>query len=432
MSTAATFTYLDVELDAEQATVTCRYRLEFDEFTEIAHLPGADLTRPGCSEAAELYFLLAGVSYFKTGAPARIDLGQLGTTATTREFLRSFYVHGLGEFALKNNLDLTDLEVVGPDASPSPSPSSFDVGRMLIPFGGGLDSIVTVAELAPRSDHAALFVAERPGARFEALEAAAAVTGLPILRAERSLDDKVFESARRGYLNGHVPVTGILSALGVLTALAHGYGALAMSNEQSASSATTTGPFGDVNHQWSKGLEFETGFRRLVAERIGAFEYFSWLRNRSELSIAQRFAELTEYHSVFRSCNRAFHQDPASRLDHWCGVCDKCLFIDLALSPHLSPAQLQDIFDQREPLENPALEAQLEILVGVNEGIRPFECVGDEEECREALHLAAHRPDRADNLMLQNLAQRTPESQGDSPSSLTFIPDRYATPTRLV
>ncbi len=332
---------------------------------------------------------------------------------------------------MKNGLDLSGLTIEGPEASDRSTAEGFDPDSVLIPFGGGLDSIVTVAELAPQTKRAALFVAERPGARFEALEAAAAVTGLPVLRAERSLDEKVLTSSAHGYLNGHVPVTGILSALGVLTAVAHGFGALAMSNERSASSATTGGPFGDVNHQWSKGAAFEEGFRALVGARLQGFEYFSWLRDRSEGSIAAVFATLRDYHPVFRSCNRSFHQDPAARLDHWCGVCDKCLFIDLVLAPFLSAHELEAIFGQPEPLENEDLREQLAILVGAHEGTRPFECVGDEAECAEALLATAQRPDRADSPLIQGLADQLSPPPHDDHDSPTWIPERYAPRHRL-
>ena len=71
-----------------------------------------------------------------------------------------------------------------------------------------------------------------------------------------------------------------------------------------------------MNHQWSKGDEFERGFAELVAGALGPeLSVFSYLRPRSELWVAERFAELTRYHRAFRSCNRAFHQDPGQRVD---------------------------------------------------------------------------------------------------------------------
>ena len=115
--------------------------------------------------AVRILYLLAGVSYYKTSAAAVIDLGDLPTTAAERDFLRTFYVNGLGEFAYRNGLDLRGLRVEGPDAGREPrrSHSNPAPGRPLIPFGGGIDSIVTVAALAP--DHPGRRAVRRRAAR---------------------------------------------------------------------------------------------------------------------------------------------------------------------------------------------------------------------------------------------------------------------------
>jgi hypothetical protein len=133
---------------------------------------------------------------------------------------------------------------------------------------------------------------------------------------------------------------------------------------------------------------------------------FSYLRPRTALWVAERFARLPQYHHAFRSCNRAFHQDPARRLDHWCGVCDKCAFIDLILAPFMSPEQLRAVFAADggggEPLDNPDLAPKFRALLG--SGTKPFECVGEVNECRAAVVLAARRPDRVDSALLAELA----------------------------
>ena len=63
-----------------------------------------------------MLFLLAGVSYYKTTAARVIDLGSTISTPDERAFLTRYYVHGLGEFAYRNNIELSDLVVEGPDA----------------------------------------------------------------------------------------------------------------------------------------------------------------------------------------------------------------------------------------------------------------------------------------------------------------------------
>ncbi len=368
---------------------------------------GAPPAPPEAADAAaRLVHLLGGVSYYKTAAPPVIDLGDLATTGAERSFLRTYYVDGLGEMAHRNGLDLSGLEVVGPDLGQRvPAACTPAAGRPLVPFGGGIDSVVTAEEVRAVHPDTTLFVVSRPGDRFAALEAALDATGLPVVRAERRIDDAVLRSTEQGFLNGHVPVTGILSAVAILAAVLGGHDAVVMANEWSASSATLHVGGRAVNHQWSKGLAFERGFRELVTAALGTgVDYFSLLRPRSELWVAERFARLPRYHRAFCSCNRAFIIDPARRLDRWCGTCDKCCFIDLVLAPFLDPATLSGVFEGDEPLARGELDGRFRGLVGLGEA-KPFECVGDVEESRAALTLAAARPDRAGTPLLQALAR---------------------------
>jgi hypothetical protein len=214
-------------------------------------------------------FLLAGVSYYKTAAPPVIDLGETALSETELAFLREFYLQGLGEFGYRNHLDLSSLRIEArrapaeaatlPEAQAEPSGER----RALVPFGGGIDSIVVVERVRRLAD-VALFVVNRPDDRFAAIEAPAAVTGLPVVRAEREIDPQLLRSAELGFLNGHVPVTGILSAIAVLAAVLEDRDAVVMSNEWSASVPTLEYDGRPVNHQFSKSDIFEAAFRDVL------------------------------------------------------------------------------------------------------------------------------------------------------------------------
>jgi UDP-N-acetyl-alpha-D-muramoyl-L-alanyl-L-glutamate epimerase len=225
-----------------------------------------------------------------------------------------------------------------------------------------------------------------------------------------------------GFLNGHVPVTGIISAIAVLAAVLDDRDAVVMSNEWSASIPTLEYQGRPVNHQYSKSEAFERGFRGVLArtpglpDYLGLPEYFSWLRDRTELWVGREFAALGQYHSTFRSCNKAFYSDRARRLDHWCGQCDKCCFIDLILAPFLSEEALGRIFQVAgEPLRDPGLRGKFRALLGA--GAKPFECVGEVNECRAAVLIAARRPDRAGDRLLQELAAEV-RTWPDAPSEI--------------
>ena len=430
------FRYRDYAADADRGVLTCRYELDGREFTErITLQPGGRWHTEEARAAARLVFLLAGVSYYKTAAPPVIDFGDTALTAAEEAFLREFYLQGLGEFAFRNNLDLTSLKLEARRAAAQPSAPQEPSGprRVLVPFGGGIDSIVTVEQVRQRAD-VALFVVSRPGDRFDAIEQPAAVTGLPVVRAEREIDPQLLRSAELGFLNGHVPVTGILSAIAVLAAVLEDRAAVVMSNEWSASVPTLEHDGRPVNHQFSKSEEFEAAFRGVLADQRRLPEYFSWLRDRTELWVAREFAELRPYHGSFRSCNKAFYAERARRFAYWCGQCDKCCFIDLILAPFLPAGALRRIFAVAgEPLADPGLAARFRSLLGA--GAKPFECVGEVTECRAAVLLAARRDDRADTALLQELAAEVagwPDTPSEAeigamlrPVGRSLVPGRY-------
>jgi hypothetical protein len=430
------FRYEGFAADAERGVLTCRYSLDGREFAEhVAMAPGPGWRNEQARAAARLVFLLAGVSYYKTAAPPVIDLGPTALTDAELAFLREFYLQGLGEFAYRNALDLTDLRIEASRAAATPAtPAAREIRRALVPFGGGIDSIVVVERVRRLAD-AALFVVNRPADRFEAIEAPAAVTGLPIIRAEREIDPQLLRSAELGFLNGHVPVTGILSAIAVLAAVLTGRDAVVMSNEWSASIPTLEHDGRQVNHQYSKGDAFEAALRGVLADSPAPMpQYFSWLRDRTELWVGREFAALEAYHGSFRSCNKAFYSDPARRFDHWCGRCDKCCFIDLILAPFIPAADLRRIFAQTgEPLDDPGLAGKFLALLGA--GRKPFECVGEVNECRAAVLLAAQRDDRAGAGLLKRLAAQVagwPDGPSEAeiaamlrPVGENFIPAGY-------
>ena len=432
-----TFCYQGFELDPAGTRLSCHYAEGGRRFVERFELDVPPAARAGDSTAedvvaaARLVHLLAGVSYYKTSAPPVVDLGE-ASSEEERSFLRHFYLEGLGEFAYRNGLDLSGLEVRSgpgdrardravdrprgreggettrcPDRTPRP----------LVPFGGGIDSIVTVEEVRRRAPDTALLVVSHGGRRFAAVEEPAAATGLPVVRVDRHLDPQVLKSRELGFFNGHVPVTGIYSAVATWAAAVAGRNLVVMSNEWSASAGNVVASGRAINHQYSKSLDFEQRFRDRLAETVGSVEYFSYLRARSELWVAQRFARLPAFHPLFRSCNRAFHVDPGARLVEWCGQCDKCCFIDLVLAPFVPAERLAAIFGGAEPLDDPGLLERFRTLIAASGSTKPWECVGEPGECRAAAVLAADRPDRAGSTSLRRLAAESARLLDQDPRS---------------
>jgi UDP-N-acetyl-alpha-D-muramoyl-L-alanyl-L-glutamate epimerase len=99
---------------------------------------------------------------------------------------------------------------------------------------------------------------------------------------------------------------------------------------------------------------------------------------------------------------------------------------------------LEAVFAGDEPLQNPVNEDRFRTLLGLGTGFKPFECVGDIDECRAALALVARRADRAADELVRRLQSELGDAAPVDPLALLQprgthrIPDRYAPPDLLV
>ena len=86
--------------------------------------------------------------------------------------------------------------------------------------------------------------------------------------------------------------------------------------------------------------------------------------------------------------------------DGWCGRCDKCRFVQLALAPFMDRAQLVvDLgFDALGDATQVAGFAAM-----LDPATKPFECVGTVDEVRLALDLLAARDDWRDAAAVRAL-----------------------------
>ncbi len=397
---AELFSYVDLDVSAD--TLTGTYDLDGRTFVETVTFEGVkSLEAPAVVALAQLWYLVAGLSYYKAGAARRIDVGTTPLGTQGRRLLKAALSDGLGEFAYRNQIPLSDVTIEGRTGI-EPFEPFVDPSRVLTPFGGGIDSVVTTERLRGAVDQT-LFVVSPSTGRFAPLEETAAVTGLEIVRASRTLDPQIVRGDE-SFFNGHVPVTAMVTLLAAVAAVASGRGGVALSNEYSSSAANLRWYNSDINHQWSKSWHAENLIGHAIAERVGdELVVASFLRDRSELWVAQVFSELEQYHHVFRSCNRAFAQVPGQRSPQWCGECDKCLFVNLVLAPFMSRPALRAIFSS-EPLSDPARDAQLRTLVGLGAEHKPFECVGDPDESAVALTEVSHHEEWSDVTALVVLA----------------------------
>ena len=384
------FRFVGWRLEPATGLIDLGYALDGDELHERVELgapvAGLDPARMEALErAVALLHLIAGVSYYKTCFAPEISVETDLPDPELAAFLHRLYTRGLAECRFVNDLRGHEIPPFPSTGTGAPKAGPAGLGdRPLVPIGGGKDSIVALEAVRGAGREPLLFSVGKAPAVVRTVE----VAGLPHVAVTRVLDPHLLELNRRGALNGHVPVTAVVSCLAVIAALVHGAGAVVMADERSASAASLTWDGIEVNHQYSKSWDFERRFAASVAGHVAAdLDYFSLLRPWAELAIARRFAALPAYHRAFVSCNRAFLLDRDRRTPSWCGDCPKCRFVALALAPFLDRDRIVSIMGSDllgDPTQLPGFAA----LLGI-EADKPLECVGEVEESRVAMRLLA-------------------------------------------
>jgi UDP-N-acetyl-alpha-D-muramoyl-L-alanyl-L-glutamate epimerase len=429
------FRFVGREID-ERGAIKLRYALDEEiEFVEEFDLPSG--TRVSAEDRRRIDGLLsllhwvAGVSYFKTAVPEEVRCESGPPPAAAAALLEALYSEGLGEFAFVNGLRALPRPgfrggaVAASTADHGRQPDS----RVLVPVGGGKDSIVALETMRRSGRELVLFSV----GNASAIARTAGVSGLPHLIAQRRLDPGLGALNDAGALNGHVPITAIVACVALLSAALHGCGSVAMANERSASVGNLRWDGIDVNHQFSKSLRAEHLLRAAVAEVAPGLEIFSVLRPASELAIARAFARLPAYHSAFTSCNAIFRLDPALRTASWCCDCPKCRFVFLILAPFSDPGHLEAVFG----CDMLADERQFGgfALLTATGGNKPFECVGEEEESLAAIRMLAEDPRWREHSVIRRLvADVVPGFPADagSPEATLALSEDHAVPAALM
>jgi hypothetical protein len=377
---------------------------------------------------ARLVALAAGTSYYKVAAPTTIAVMLGPITAAEAMFVRELYDHGMREFAARNDLPVPldqrwELEIdasraptrVTPDERPTSASDGLAAAGALVPVGGGKDSALVLSVLGDRAVAFTINATEAP-------RRVAAAAGLTLHTAARRLDPALRDWNERGALNGHIPVTAVVTAISALAARAHGCTDVVLGNERSASEPTRWVGGQAVNHQWAKSLIAEDLTQgALDAVSGGRLRTFSILRPFTEVAIASGLVTDEAQLGAFLSCNEAFTiwRPTAQRAEGtWCLNCPKCRFTTLMMAPHLSPERFEEIFGGR-PLHDPdQAEGYRELWDEVS---KPYECVGEMVESAAAMAELAGRDAWADAAVVRLTGESATAYAGDHHSSLAAL-----------
>ena len=409
------FSYKKYDFNPTTGVLSLYYTLDTYSFCEKITFPHAPFSlNENQKKALDNIFFLThialGISYYKTFCPEKLEI--LSGTLTQDEalFFNKFYLEGLGEFAVRNGLNLQNKIHFPFKQNFKREILHFELDKkFLIPIGGGKDSCVTL-ELLKRTqqDLTAISVGTAKPIQ-ECIQKA----DVPSLLITRKIDKKLLELNQEGKVyNGHVPITGLLAFLLWASAVLYNYKYIAMSTESSANSGNLMQGNLKINHQYSKSYDFEYDFYKICQAITPKFLYFSLLRPLLEIKIGSLFATYCKkYFSVFTSCNKAFKLDKTKRLDRWCGCCDKCRFVFLILAPFMNKEDLIAAVGTNPLNDLSNLDGYKELL-GLS-GYKPFECVGEVEECQAAFHLLLSKKEYQSDAIIQALKEKVPQPKKD-------------------
>lgn len=378
------------------------------------------------------YGLVNIINYFKLTCPKEIivECGYLEKEQT--EFFKKLIYNGLSEYFYRNEIDLSYDEFTNFKIN-SDKKFEFNITNVfngnLILVGGGKDSITSLELLKNEKNNNKCFLFERniypknmPSYNSIYM---AGYTDNDILIFESEIDALLLKLNKEGFLNGHVPFSSQLAFASYIMAYLNNKQYIIVSNEASSNEGNVKDS--NVNHQYSKSIEFENDFRAYTNKYfIKEIEYFSLLRPLLEIQIAKIFSNYPKYFNIFRSCNLSSKHTGTN----WCCNCSKCLFIFIILSPFIKQDELIKIFGTNL-LDNPSLLQDFICLLGYSDN-KPFECVGTYDEVKFACFKTIDALEK-DNIPLPKLLQYYKDNyQIDSKNIMNYFNTNHNIPQKYI
>lgn len=369
------------EIENTSAGFRIRYRAKQKDYWVSVEMPEELVVRFNEFDEAALQPTMCAIAwafsafFFKISDFRTVSLASFAVDSESSRFFSHSIQGGLGEFRYLQGLDPRKaIHVTSPNSKGSQAKSLATRDHLLMLNGGGKDTIVA-GEMLRHAGQEFSWVTIKPNkARRSVVE----LSGNPSsIELWYQVDENIEKD--RAYPWAHIPHTSIVLSLGLLVAQLTGARYVCAGNEQSANFGNIDHRGFEVNHQYTKSFKYEKGFYDYVHRCVSTeIHVFSILRPFHDLQLAMLFSQMKNYHSRFLSCNRG-----AGR-DEWCGSCPKCAFTALALYPFIGPDGCSLIFG-RDILHSPVTRQHIVDLATAR--IKPWECVGTQEESKLALKM---------------------------------------------
>ncbi len=402
------FTFEGIDNNLKNGSISFTYRLSTTGnsyfFTETLTLPKPvtrEVPEPVLSSILQMLHLMLGISYWKLYCPKDIIINRYTLKPSQAYFFNTLYTQGLGEFYFKNNIDFRGLVSFPSDTSLESRPTKLRQNkRSLVGLGGGKDSIVVAEMLKSQNRAFDTYVVETQH-HYPLIDTISSKLGKQTLMIKRMLDPQLMKLSKQpDTYNGHIPISAVYGAIGVLLCVVYDYASVLVGNERSSSIGNTNYLGEEINHQWSKSQTFETLFQTFIHDTISPqLNYLSLLRPLSEMQIMELFIKSPDYLSLFSSCNRNFSITHQLTHSKWCGECPKCAFVFALLAAFVSKETAistvgKNLFAQK------SLLSTYQELWG-EKGVKPFECVGTPKEVTEALSRALNKGEYKDDVIMK-------------------------------
>jgi len=342
--------------------------------------------------------MIESLSYWKATCSKEIIVRAGYLNEEQIKWWKDLIMDGMGQFFYENKIDFRKpgfLTIKSQYQGIKHEPSLNQTNRILVPIGGGKDSIVTLETLKKAGKNIRCFSLNPTEAAIKILKKGCKN---PII-VRRKIDQRLLELNRKGFLNGHTPFSAYLAFLSLLLARIFDFKYIALSNERSSNEGNVRYLGKEINHQWSKSFEFEKRFKDYYKKYLSKdIEYFSFFRPLYEIQIANLFSKYPKYFPVFLSCNEAYKTDSGRKkpLKKWCGKCSKCLFAFAVLYPFVKQKDLAKIFG-KNLFNDKSLVPIMEELIG-EKRFKPFECVGTIKESLIAFYLSFKKAKRTGDM----------------------------------
>lgn len=433
----STIIYDDFNINDNEQNITVTYTYKLNEyiFTPTVSIDKKYITNKNINNTfLEYLFFNYGlvniINYFKLTCPKEVIINCGYIDNDQIHFFKKLIFNGLSEYFYRNKIALSYDEFTNFKVN-SNKKYDFNItdnfNGNLILVGGGKDSIVSL-ELLKEEKNNKCFLFERniypknmPS--YNSIYQAN-YTDDDILIFDAEIDDLLLKLNKEGFLNGHVPVSASLAFSSYIMAYLNNKKYIVVSNEASSNEGNVKDS--NVNHQYSKSIEFENDFRCYTNNYfIKDIEYFSLLRPLLEIQIAKIFSHYPKYYNIFRSCNLSSKHTGTN----WCCKCPKCLFVYIILSPFIDYNELVNIFGD-DLLNNESLLKDFIELLGYSDN-KPFECVGTYDEVRYSCAKTIQRLEK-ENIELPKLLKYYKENYNNKVMDIinyfnndNNVPDKY-------